>query len=177
MNSPSTNWLDTFVRESNRIDPQPGHANTPGDPHYDDHLEAAKLAISLAKANEVADPQTIHKVLMFHLKGMSRHAGRLRDCNVAVGGRVCPNKQRVPELLALWKAAAHEEILACAAPVDEQEDIVWRLHIEFETVHPFIDGNGRTGRLLMLNHALLLGIDPWVVKFEERYQYYDRFPK
>ena len=45
-------------------------------------------------------------------------------------------------------------------------------HIEFETIHPFIDGNGRTGRLLLIYEMISLGLLPVDVRYEERDRYY-----
>ncbi len=52
---------------------------------------------------------------------------------------------------------------------------VARFHLDFEGIHPFIDGNGRTGRLI-LNLALIRnGYPPINVKFADRKRYYDAF--
>ncbi len=50
-----------------------------------------------------------------------------------------------------------------------------RFHLEFENIHPFIDGNGRTGRLLMNFELMQNGFPPINVKFTDRKRYYDAF--
>ena len=47
--------------------------------------------------------------------------------------------------------------------------------LEFEGIHPFIDGNGRTGRLLMNLDLIRNGYPPINVKFTDRKRYYDAF--
>ena len=50
-----------------------------------------------------------------------------------------------------------------------------RFHLEFEGIHPFIDGNGRTGRLLLNLELIRNGYPAINVKFADRKRYYDAF--
>lgn len=50
-----------------------------------------------------------------------------------------------------------------------------RFHLEFEGIHPFIDGNGRTGRLIFNLDLIRNGYPPINVKFADRKRYYDAF--
>jgi Fic family protein len=50
-----------------------------------------------------------------------------------------------------------------------------RFHLEFEGIHPFIDGNGRTGRLILNLELIRSGFPPINVKFTDRKRYYDAF--
>lgn len=65
----------------------------------------------------------------------------------------------------------HEEMTKTMHPVER----VALFHLLFEGIHPFIDGNGRTGRLLLNFELNSAGFPPINVKFTDRNKYYDCF--
>ena len=69
------------------------------------------------------------------------------------------------EQLLLDYAASEEHIVTRLA----------RFHIEFEGIHPFIDGNGRTGRLLVNLELMKAGYPAIDIKFTDRVAYYNAF--
>jgi Fic family protein len=93
----------------------------------------------------------MHRRLLAGVRGRERTPGELRRTQNWVGGSgstietarfVPPPPRELPGLLADWEQYAHEDV---EVPRLVQNAI---LHYQFETLHPFLDGNGRIGRLL-----------------------------
>lgn len=93
----------------------------------------------------------IHRRLLSGVRGRERMPGEFRTTQNWVGSSgstietaryVPPPPAELPELLADWERYAHETV---EVPLLVQNAL---LHYQFETLHPFLDGNGRLGRLL-----------------------------
>lgn len=67
----------------------------------------------------------------------------------------------VQELLAAYNANPHKDLEA-----------LLEFHVRFEQIHPFQDGNGRVGRLLLFKECLRCGVLPFVISDEMKYFYY-----
>lgn len=108
-------------------------------------------------------------ILGIHLRlmnGIVSDAGQYRKHAVRIMGAHVPlaNWQSVPKL-----------ITELTNDDEYSVDIVFliaKVHAIFEKIHPFSDGNGRTGRLLMLAQALNAGIVPPIVLKERKRAYY-----
>ncbi|HZX02579.1 Fic family protein [Kribbella sp.] len=116
------------------------------------NVEAMQKAIGLADDLSVGSILAAHRALM-HDQSYAR-PGMVRDGQVWIGGGptphtatfVPPRHERVPALLEDLVAFCRRTDI----PVLTQLSIA---HAQFETIHPFNDGNGRTGRTLV--HAML----------------------
>ena len=95
----------------------------------------------------------MHRHLMAGVRGRERAPGELRASQNWIGAAgstietadfVPPPPGELADLLADWERFAHEEP---EMPLLVQNAL---LHSQFETIHPFLDGNGRLGRLLLV---------------------------
>jgi Fic family protein len=95
----------------------------------------------------------LHRILMTGVRGEERQPGEIRSTPVWIGSRtatpetavfVPPLPEDLPDLITDWETYVNEPprepvLVRCAI-----------MHYQFETVHPFLDGNGRIGRLLVV---------------------------
>jgi Fic family protein len=112
---------------------------------------------------------SLHKMLIANIR--DDVAGRFRKAGeyVRVADHIAPGPEevtgRLEKMLAEYNANSHENIIKRIA----------LLHLVFEQTHPFVDGNGRIGRVI--NNYLLIreGFVPVNIKFIDREMYYEAF--
>lgn len=137
------------------------------DEAYADHLEAFEYLLTQSKLT-IDNILHCHSILQKRLR--PDIAGKLRNCNVRVGNRVCPDWTLVSGLLNEWLRLSDtpEKITT--------EEMTKLAHIAFEGVHPFEDGNGRVGRCILNWHRVLLNLPILIIEpGEEQFAYYQWF--
>lgn len=125
----------------------------------------------------------IHETLMQDVRGRERRPGELRATPVWIGSPTdAPdNATFVPPLPdEMHKALRDWELFANDSPKMPLLVQCALLHYQFETIHPFLDGNGRVGRLLIVFFLVQQGRLPAPLLYisayleEHRREYYDR---
>jgi Fic family protein len=124
----------------------------------------------------------IHAELLKGVRGEEKTPGELRNCQVWIGSEgtmieearyIAPPPSHVPELLGNWEKFLNEDsqippLVQCAM-----------MHYQFEAIHPYRDGNGRIGRLLITLFLCAKGVLPTPLLYLSAYfdrhrdQYYD----
>ncbi len=93
---------------------------------------------------------------------------RCHDIQSFPGGMTPPSFPAVAQLISSWLAEVAE---LPRADSDVFPERLAKLHADFERIHPFLDGNGRTGRLILNLILVRLGYPPAIIYKRERAQY------
>lgn len=143
-----------------------------------DHLEvigykeAFEYMEQLAqKKNALTDYEirSIHALVLMHRK---EDGGRYRQVPVRIAGALTEPVE--PYLIEPKLTELIQDLQSKYAPLHIVEQAAL-FHLRFEAIHPFIDGNGRTGRLLMNLQLIRAGLPPIDIKFADKRRYYEAF--
>ena len=125
----------------------------------------------------------IHKILLSDVRGMEKNPGEFRRSQNWIGAANCSLKD------ARYIPPNVEDMLECMSDLekyindDEGYDPLIRIaliHYQFETIHPYLDGNGRIGRLMILLYLMEKGLLSKPVIYisyflkKNQIEYYDR---
>lgn len=134
------------------------------------HKEAIFYVEELTTKNELLcehDIKSIHSLILKNID--DKNAGKYRDINVLISGA----EHKPPQALEVsakmqefisWYKKEHTNL----HPVE----LAARVHVDFVAIHPFVDGNGRTSRLLLNLELIKHGFPPAIIKVENRLAYY-----
>ncbi len=143
-----------------------------------DHLEAVDHRDAFLYMEELARKKTklrdteIRSIHALVLMDRTEDKGTYRCIPVTIAGaftqpvQPCLIEPKLTDLLL-----SNESHKKTMHPIER----IARFHLEFEGIHPFIDGNGRTGRLIMNLELLRSGYPAINIKFTDRTRYYDAF--
>lgn len=138
-------------------------------------FEAKNLARVLEYVRAKVEEMTQEAILLLHrmLIGNINEsiAGRFRkkDEYVRIGTYITPPSERIKQLI--------DEMLIeySSDHISFFLDKIAKFHLDFETIHPFMDGNGRIGRVLINYHLYRLGFPGVIIRDKEKKVYYSAF--
>lgn len=124
-------------------------------------LNGEKLSLGVIKE--------IHKLLLDHL---DFNRGNFKNISNAIVGAEfdTASPEQTPNLMYQW-LNNYEYLIENAKTEEEKIRVILEKHIEFERIHPFNDGNGRTGRMIMLYSLLENNLPPIIISKELKPRY------
>ena len=153
---------------------------TVGGKSIKEHLEAINHEKAIIYLNDLVKEE--HPITEWNIRNIHQlilkeidddNAGKYRNENVTIKGatHIPPDYVRVPELM--------EKLILNYNNWNNYHPIIQAalLHGELVKIHPFVDGNGRTSRLLMNLDLMNHGYNPVIIKKEDRLEYYAALDK
>lgn len=164
-----------MLRQSNFIEQEYGEEE------LDKAVKAWDYLVSVELPLRAKDILTLHKILMEGLL-QPNERGYFRTVPVWVGRREGMNHLLIREAVDQWVLNANDLIQnGNKEPGIWKERMTKTHHIIYEKIHPFVDGNGRTGRILMNWERMHLGLPiliinaDWPKEDGEQRDYYSWF--
>lgn len=107
----------------------------------------------------------LHSIVMYNFNDKLPGKYRTGFVNLTNTEKALPSAQMVPVKMRQFVSRTNAY----------GKDIIGKVasdHYEFEEIHPFFDGNGRVGRLILITQLLSKGFAPTIIAVEDRYKYY-----
>lgn len=138
------------------------------------HIHALNYIKTLAeqKRSDIGEKEIneIHRIILHGID--ETNAGVFRKTSVRIAGSrvILPNPLKVPELMSEFFVWLHQT-------KDYAVKIAALAHFKLVSIHPYVDGNGRTARLLLNLILMQEGYPPAIIKKEDRLQYLNSIEK
>ena len=136
-----------------------------------EHLEATNHQKAIEFIQSLVNKKTLEEIDILNLHALildridSHNAGFYRKSNVRISGTtyVPPSPEKVPTLMKNFYSILNTK--------GEPIEVASKVHMEFVNIHPFIDGNGRSARLILNLILIRAGYPPIIIKKTEREKY------
>ena len=167
---PTKKQIAEFLDHNNRIEGE----------HEVEQLEDAMTAWEYLENQDDITIQGIlktHKILMLRCPLQPNERGYFREAPVTISGRLGVDHNKISKAMNQWVLNVNDLVQnGQNEHLDCLERIIKIHHVAYEKIHPFIDGNGRTGRMFMNWERIKLGL-PIVIIHEgkEQESYYHWF--
>ena len=142
--------------------------------HYQEavnHAKAFDYIIDILKSKTTITENVVLDIHKKLLSGIDDYnAGFYRNCPVRISGSrvILPNPMKVPDLMKVFFEKFNS--------TKGVEDII-KTHLDFVSIHPFSDGNGRCARLLMNLLLMCNGFCPIIIRPRDRKRYINSIEK
>ena len=146
--------------------------------HTDGHVGALLLLDALAKKKQALTHRIIRRVQ--GLITSEQHTklggeklrlewvGIYRPVWVQIGGRMCPSPEKVLTFMEVWLSQVSKWQDDGSDSMKEKLAQIATFHFDYEFIHPFADGNGRSGRAIVYYLMRYSGLNPFVFTAEDR---------
>jgi len=156
-----------FIFNSNEIEGYSRHDYGKNSIHFKNHFNAFDYMLKAFCSENLKNSENIilstHGYLTKNLLH-DKESGFYRNCKVYVGNYTAPEIYMIKPLM--------EKLVVKILSAETEEDC-WCIHDAFETIHPFVDGNGRTGRCLLNAMLIKLDLSPVIIQADDRFVYYE----
>ena len=142
--------------------------------HYQEavnHAKAFDYIIDILKSKTAINENVVLNIHKKLLSGIDDYnAGFYRNCPVRISGSrvILPNSVKVPDLMKEFLGKCN---------LDINVEYIIKIHLDFVSIHPFSDGNGRCARLLMNLLLMQNGFCPIIVRPRDRKRYINSIEK
>ena len=157
-----------FLDESNRIE------GVYDGQSMDDAIKAWQYLIKQDVLNIDVVLKT-HKILMRRQKLDPKYIGKFRDINVGIQRNGVIVKKFIDPKLVAGSMNSWLFLANSAKSAKYVEEWIKQAHQQYINIHPFVDGNGRTGRMFMNWSRVKMGLPLLIICEEDKQEYYKWF--